>query len=69
MVPNFFELSENGNTVEKDGVVYKIRKINLELVDVKTGSKYTDREAMISYKPGQSYVQIISNTFKNIQYS
>lgn len=68
MVPNFFELSENGNTVEKDGVVYKIRKINLELVDVKTGSKYTDREAMISYKPGQSYVQIISNTFKNIQY-
>ena len=69
MIPNFFELTENGNNVEKNGAMYKVRKINLELVDVKTGNKYTDREAEISYKSGQSFVQVISDSFKNVQYS
>lgn len=69
MIPNFFELSENSKTVEEEGGVYKIRDINLELVDVKTGEKYTDREAKISYKNGQSFVTIISDTFKNVDYS
>lgn len=69
MIPNFFELAENSKTVEEDGGIYKIRDINLELVDVKTGEKYTDREAKISYKNGQSFVTIISDTFKNVDYN
>lgn len=69
MIPNFFELSDNSKTVEKDNSVYKIRDINLEVVDVKTGEKYTDREAKISYKNGQSFVTIISDTFKSINYN
>ena len=68
MIPNFFELSDNSKTIEKDNAVYKIRNINLEVVDVKTGNKYTDREAQISYKVGQSFVQVISDIFKNINY-
>lgn len=68
MIPNFFELSDNSKTVEKEDGIYKIRNINLELVDVKTNNKYTDREAQILYKVGQSFVQIISETFKNIEY-
>ena len=69
MIPNFFELSDNSKTVEKDNVIYKIRNINLEVVDVKSGNKYTDREAQISYKSGQSFVQVISNVFSNINYN
>lgn len=68
MIPNFFELSDNSKTVEKDNAVYKIRDINIEVVDVKTGDKYTDRNAQISYKTGQSFVQFISDIFKNINY-
>lgn len=68
MIPNFFELSDNSKTEEIDGNIYKTRKINLELVDVKSGKKYTDREAKISYKVGQSYVSIISDAFKNVDY-
>ncbi len=69
MIPNFFEISDNSKTVEKDNGVYKIRDINIELVDVKTGEKYTDREAKISYKVGQSYVTINSSAFKNLSYN
>ena len=68
MIPNFFELSDNSKTEEIDGNIYKTRKINLELVDVKNGKKYIDREAKISYKVGQSYVSIISDAFKNVDY-
>ena len=32
------------------------------------GKKYTDRNAKISYKVGQSYVSIISDVFKNVDY-
>lgn len=69
MIPNFFELVDNSKIVEEDNNVYKIRDINLEVVDVKTGEKYTDREAKISYKVGQSFVTFNSDIFKNILYN
>lgn len=68
MIPNFFELSDNSKTEEIDGAMYKVREVNIELVDVKNGKKYTDRNAKISYKVGQSYVSIISDVFKNVDY-
>ena len=68
MIPNFFELSDNSKTEEIDGAMYKVREVNIELVDVKNGEKYTDRNAKISYKVGQSYVSIISDVFKNVDY-
>ena len=68
MIPNFFELSDNSKTEEIDGALYKVREVNIELVDVKNGKKYTDRNAKISYKVGQSYVSIISDVFKNVDY-
>ena len=68
MIPNFFELSDNSKTEEINGAMYKVREVNIELVDVKNGKKYTDRNAKISYKVGQSYVSIISDVFKNVDY-
>ena len=39
MIPNFFELSDNSKTEEIDGAMYKVREVNIELVDVKNGKK------------------------------
>ncbi|MDD3303698.1 MAG: hypothetical protein PHP54_02140 [Clostridia bacterium] len=69
MMPNFFELSENGKNVQKDGSNYKIRDVKLEIVDVKNAQKYMDREAKIVHKAGQSYMTITSDTLKNIEYN
>lgn len=69
MIPNFLEIADKAKTVERNEGVYKIRNITLELVDVKNGSKYTDREATISFKVGQSFVSIVSDIFKNVDYN
>ena len=66
MIPEFFGFNEKLKNVEISGVMYKVRDIKLEVVDVGTGVKYTDRNAKITYKTGQSYITISSDTFKNI---
>ena len=69
MIPEFFGFNEKLKNVEISGVMYKVRDIKLEVVDVGTGVKYTDRNAKITYKTGQSYITISSDTFKNIIYN
>lgn len=43
MIPNFFELSDNSKTEEIDGAMYKVREVNIELVDVKMGKIYRQK--------------------------
>lgn len=69
MIPEFFELNDKAKNVEINGSMYKVRKIKIETVDVKTGIKYTDREAKIMLKAGQTYLTFSSDTFKNIIYA
>lgn len=69
MIPEFFGFNEKVKNVEINGVMHKIRDIKIEVIDVKTGAKYTDRNARITYKNGQSYITYTSDTFKNIIYS
>lgn len=69
MIPEFFGFNEKVKNIEINGVVHKVRDIKIEVVDVKTGAKYTDRNAKITYKNGQSYITYTSDTFKNIIYS
>lgn len=69
MIPEFFELQDKGKNVEINGTAYKQREINLEIIDVKSGNKYTDREAKMMQKKGQSYLTITSDVIKNIDYS
>lgn len=69
MIPEFFGFNEKVKNIEINGVVHKIRDIKIEVVDAKTGTKYTDRNAKITYKNGQSYITYTSDTFKNIIYS
>ena len=67
-IPDFFELSSKGKNMEIDGNVYKVRVIKLEIVDVKNNKKYTDREARLMHKVGQSYLTINTDVLKNINY-
>lgn len=68
MIPEFFELNENGINLVEKGVKYKIRNIIVEIVDVKNGVKYNDTKSKIVFKNGQSYITIISDNIKNIDY-
>lgn len=69
MIPEFFELSEKGKNVTEAGVNFKVRDIKLEVVDVKTGNKYTDREARMVHKAAQTYITFTSDILKNIEYT
>lgn len=69
MIPEFFELQDKGKNEEIASFMYKVRNISLEVIDVKTGEKYTDRDAKIMQKKGQSYLLIVSSAIKNIKYS
>lgn len=68
MIPSFFELTDNGKNMEIDGVNYKVRDIKLELVDVKNNQKYTDRNAKMMFKSGQSYLTFQSDVFQHVVY-
>ena len=67
MIPEFFGL-DDAQTEEINGTAYKVKHINLEVVDAKTNEKYNDTEAMISYKPRQSYLTFVSSVLSNIMY-
>jgi len=69
MIPEFFGFNEKVKNMEINGGMYKVRNIKIEVIDVGTGAKYTDREAKIMYKTGQTYLTFSSDTFKNILYT
>ena len=68
MIPEFFELVENGKNVDIDGSNYKVRDVKIEIVDVKTGNKFTDRSAKIMHKSSQSYLTFNSECIKDINF-
>lgn len=69
MIPSFFELNEKGKNEIVDGVTYKTRKIELEIVDVKNEKKYNDRRAKIYFKAGQTYINFSSDYIRDIDYA
>jgi len=67
MIPEFFGLDE-AESEEINGTIYKVKNISLELVNAKTNEKYTDKDAMITYKSKQSYLSFISSMLNNVSY-
>lgn len=67
MIPEFFGLDDAENE-EINGGVYKVKHITLEVIDAKTNQKYTDNDAMITYKAKQSYLSFISTILNNVSY-
>ena len=69
MIPEFFEIADKGKNVKINNVDYKTRNIEVEIVDAKTNKKYTDRSAKFSLKKGQSFMNIVSDNLKEIEYN
>lgn len=68
MIPDFFEIMESSTLVEREDGKYKEVKIKLEVIDVNSGEKYMDNEAMLSHKLGQTYVTFESRKLINVNY-
>ena len=68
MIPDFFDIMENSTLVEREDGKYKEVKIKLEVIDVNSGEKYMDNEAMLSHKLGQTYVTFESRKLINVNY-
>lgn len=66
-IPNFFDLDKKGKLEKIDNTEYKVRNISLEVVDAKSGLKFSDRTAKILHKKSQSYITITSDILKNIR--
>ena len=67
MIPEFFGLDEAQNE-EINGTLYKVKNIDLEIVDAKNNVKLNDKKAKITYKPRQSYLTFKSEKLSNIDY-
>lgn len=68
MIPEFFEIAEKGKNRTIDGNDYKVREIKVEIVDAANNQKYTDREAKMTLKKGQSFMLLVSDKLKDISY-
>ena len=68
IIPEFFEITEKGKNTKINDTDYKIRNINLEIVDVKNNEKYTDRDAKFTQKNGQTFMLITTEKLSNISY-
>ena len=68
MIPEFFGFNEDSKNVEIDGINYKVRDISIEIIDAKTNQKYTDREAKLMQKQGQTYITFTTNKLQEINY-
>ncbi len=69
MIPEFFSASAKYKTVERIDGIYKEAKINLEIVNIISGEKYSDPAAKILMKTGQTYITFFSEYLSNIKYN
>lgn len=67
MIPEFFAL-DDADSEEINGTIYKVKNINLEIVDAKHNQKYNDVNAKITYKPKQSYLTFVSDKLDGVMY-
>ena len=67
MIPEFFGLDEAQN-MEIKGTNYKVKDIEIEVVDAKNGEKQKDSKGKLVYKAGQSYLTFVTDILKNVVY-
>lgn len=69
LIPNFFEFSEKAKNKVIDGAQYKVKDIEVEIVDAKNNTKVVDKHAKMMQRKGQTYMTITSRHLENIDYS
>jgi hypothetical protein len=68
IIPNFFEFSQKIKSEVIDGSQHKVKDIQVEIVDVKNGTKVFDVNAKMMQKKGQTYITIMSKYMEKINY-
>ncbi len=68
LIPNFFEFSEKAKSKVINGTQFKVKDIQVEIVDVKNNNKIFDKNAKMMQKKGQTYMTIMSKNLENIEY-
>ncbi len=68
LIPNFFEFSDKAKTSIINGSQYKVKDIQVEIVDVKKGTKVNDKNAKMMQRKGQTYMTIMSKYLEEIDY-
>ena len=68
MIPEFFSFDENAKNEEINGSIYKIKNIELEIIDVNSDKKYIDKNAKIMLKQNQTYTTFTSELLENVNY-
>ena len=68
MIPEFFSFDENAKNEEINGSIYKIKNIELEIIDVNSDKKYIDKNAKIMLKQNQTYTTFTSEILENVNY-
>lgn len=69
MIPEFFALNSSVKNEMIDGSMYKYKNIKIEIVVVNTSEKFTDRNAKLMQKQGQTYITFTTSAFENVEYS
>lgn len=67
-IPNFFEIMDNAKVCEKFDGKYKEADIKLEVIDANSDTKYTDVNAKLCSKLGQTYIAFKSTNLVDITY-
>ena len=68
MIPEFFGFNEDTKNESINGSTYKVRNIEVEIVNALNGEKYKDSSARIMAKLGQTYLTFNTDEMKNIDY-
>lgn len=69
MIPEFFEFNENSRNESINGSMYKLRDVEIEIVNAKTSEKFTDRKAKLMIKQGQTYTTFNTPALENVEYN
>ena len=67
LIPKFFEF-EKTNKLINEGVEYKSRDLEIEIIDAKNNNTYIDDEAKMMQKKSQTYFVFQSDKFKEVEY-
>ena len=68
MIPDFFEIMEEAKLEKTENGEFKQTTINLEIIDVNTGVRLVDKDAKLSQKIGQTYIEFYSQKIGEVSY-
>lgn len=68
IIPEFFDIMEDGLLRKTDDGEYKEVNIKLEIIDVNNAMKYVDGDACLRQKVGQTYIEFESDKLTDVMY-